>query len=68
MLVDDQRLHVLTKFASLKGYRKKIESDHNSLFASFTLTFNVKKAEIRREIFDFKNVEGQKKFNIVTNF
>ena len=37
------------------------------MFASFSLTFEIQKSEIRREIFDFKNTEGQKKFHQVTS-
>ena len=29
MLIDEEREHVLTKYASRKGSRKKVESDHN---------------------------------------
>ena len=68
MQIDDQRQHVLTKYQSLKGYRKQVESDHNSMYASFTLQYDAKKLKIRREIFEFKNIEGQKKFHFATHF
>ena len=67
MVIDDKRTHVLTKFASAKGVIKKVESDHNVLHAKFTLNYKPKKVEVRREIFEFKNKEAQKKFFNVTN-
>ena len=48
MIIDDKRQFVLTKYASLKGLRKKVESDHNALVGSFTLPYNVKKPELRK--------------------
>ena len=52
MLVDEKRNHVLTKFTKQKSRAYKIESDHNSIFASFNLNYFMKKQEIRKEIFN----------------
>ena len=62
MVIDEDRLHVLTKYATTKGVEKKSESDHNVLYAKFVLTFSRQVAEVRREVFDFKNLESQKIF------
>ena len=67
MIVDDKREYVLTKFASSKGHRKKVESDHNVLYGKFTLKYNSKKNVVRREVFDFKDKDSQKKFHELTN-
>ena len=67
MMIDDQRKYVLTKFSKQNGRGKNIESDHNPIFVSFNLTYNVKKPVHRREIFDFKSKEGQKKYFNVTS-
>ena len=67
MIVDDKREHVLTKFATTKGAMKKVESDHNPLFANFSIKYKPKKTEVRREIFDFKDKESQKKYLRTTN-
>ena len=67
MIVDDKRLHVLTKYASKKGYRKKVQSDHNILYGKFKLKYTTKKSFTRREIFDFKIKEGQRMFFEATN-
>ena len=47
MTIDEDRKYVLSKF--FRG--KTIESDHNIISAKFNLNYNVKKAEIRQEIF-----------------
>ena len=31
MKIDDDRIHVLTKYASKTGIKKRVESDHNIL-------------------------------------
>ena len=67
MIVDEERQYVLTKYASRKGYRKKIQSDHNILVGKFKLKYNTKKNKLRREVFNFKDKESQKKFYDVTN-
>ena len=55
MIVDDKREHVLTKYASAKGSKKIVESDHNPLICKlkFKWTKNVK--PIRKEIFNLKD-------------
>ena len=35
MLIDEDRLHVLTKYATTKGIQKRSESDHNFLYGKF---------------------------------
>ena len=60
MIIDEKRENVLTKYVSLKGVRGKSESDHNPLFAQFSLTFSRTKTVKRQEIFDFKNQDSRK--------
>ena len=64
MLVDEKRKYVLTKF----NRTHKVESDHNSIFALFNLTFRMKKPVVRNEIFNFKKIDSQKKFQNATSF
>ena len=59
MLVDEKRKYVLTKFTRTH----KVESDHNSIFALFNLTFTMKKPVVRSEIFDFKKIMTPYKLN-----
>ena len=58
MVVDEERVHVLTKY----GKKRNVLSDHNILYSNFNLTFNRRKTEIRREFFNFKNKDDQQIF------
>ena len=62
MLVDEERSHVLTKYATTMGIQKKSESDHNILYAKFKLKIQKSKKHERLEVFDFKNLASQKLF------
>ena len=46
MFVDENRLHVLTKYASKKGIRKHIVSDHNILVCTFGICSTVQRSII----------------------
>ena len=68
MLIDEERHFPLTKYATSKGVKKLVKSDHNILYAQFSLTYtsiNWKKS--RKEIFNLKNQDCQEKFNEVTS-
>ena len=67
MIIDDERTHVLTKYVTTKGFKKKSESDHNVLYGEFSLRHYNLKPEKQREIFNFKNIECQKMFYEATN-
>ena len=62
MLVDEERTHVLTKYATTKGVQKKSESDHNVMFAKFKIRVEKEQKKERAEVFDFKNPASQKLF------
>ena len=62
MLVDDDRIHVLTKYAGTKGCKKKVLSDHNILVCKFSILFNRFVNTVRREFFKLKDKEGQELF------
>ena len=56
MAIDEERNYTLTKYATTKGKKKKISSDHNPILASFNIEYEkCKSKEIRREIFNLKN-------------
>ena len=67
MIIDEKRSNVLTKYVTLKGVRVKSESDHNPVFAEFNLKFSRAQPVTRHEMFEFKNVDSQKKFYELTN-
>ena len=67
MKIDEERTHVLTKYCTTKGFQSKTESDHNLIFAKFNIKFSKPPYKVKREIFNFKNPECQKKFKEVTD-
>lgn len=67
MIIDDERIHVLTKYATTMGVQRLSESDHNILYAKFKLEVQRKQKTERVEVFDFKNTDSQKLFFEETN-
>ena len=66
--IDEARQFTLTKYATTKGKVKKIQSDHNTMFANFCITYEkARKSKNRREIFNLKNPENQARFFKATN-
>ena len=60
MVIDDARNYPLTKYASMKGKKKIVKSDHIILYAKFSLEYkNVAWKKPRKEVFNLKtqNVE-----------
>ena len=66
MVIDEQRLHVLTNFNPIRQGGRPIESDHNTEILELDLKFDKKKPE-RREVFNFKNEECQQAFFKITS-
>ena len=67
MLIDESRVHVLTKYASRNGMKKKSVSDHNILMCRFSIHVVAKLVTLRKEYFLLKDSEDQKKFYEETN-
>ena len=65
--IDEDRIHVLTKYATTMGLKKLSESDHNILFAKFKIKMQQKIQKERVELFDFKNKVSQRAFFEETN-
>ena len=66
MTIDEKRLHVLSKYRTRKGIQTITQSDHNLLFAKFNLKYRKTPVVIKREVFNFKDPEGQIKFHDIT--
>ena len=66
MMVDEERIHVLTKYSSRKGIQTNVKSDHNVMYSRFSISYNQLKRKVIRELFNFKNTEGQQKFYEIT--
>ena len=62
MKIDEDRVNVLTKYASTKGIKCKVESDHNIMYGLFSVKYNPVRTKILREIFNFKNEACKQKF------
>ena len=61
--IDDKRCHPLTKFATNKGKRKVVTSDHNPMLTTFNINYTrVNEYNNRHEIYNFKDTSGQVKF------
>ena len=62
MLIDEKRIHVLKKYASKKGVKKHKLSDYNILFCKFSIQVEELSSVVRKEFFQLKNKEDQRKF------
>ena len=62
MFIDENRIHVLTKYASKKGRKKHKTSDHNILVNKFSIQVEAKPRSVRAEFYQLKNCENQKMF------
>ena len=60
--IDEDRVHVLSRFMKKKTGNRIIKSDHNILFSKFSITFNRSSRKIRKEIFLFKCEESKQVF------
>ena len=67
MLIDEAQNHILTKYVTTKGSRKHIKSDHNVIYANFSLQYNRMKSKMKKEFFNFKNRENQENFFKITS-
>ena len=68
MIIDEERQYTLTKYATTKGIKRKVESDHNPMYAMFNISYVKSRNSLpRREIFNLKNPECQEKFYEETN-
>ena len=62
MTIDEQRIHVLRHNVKRKNTLKVITSDHNILSGKFSIGFDRKPKQIRREFFNFKCEQSRKTF------
>ena len=68
MIIDEDRNHTLTKYATTTGNKKKIKSDHNPLILNLDIPWRPLQFKTQRtEIINFKNLEGQQKFYDLTS-
>ena len=66
MVIDEDRKYVLTNYQAVRKNGKASDSDHNTQYLDIDLRIESLKPE-RREIYDFKNEDGQLRFKKVTS-
>ena len=63
MQIDEAREYTLTKYATTKGNKKIVKSDHNPMYAVFNIQYTKSRQAVpRREIFNLKNYDCQQRF------
>ena len=62
LTVDEDRVHVMTKFSTKAGVKRIVESDHNMLICKTKVKWCTKKKKVRKEIFNYNSEEGRRKF------
>ena len=66
MHIDEEKKRVLTSFTNSKNGMIKHKSDHNSIETEFSIEWKEKTETKTKEIFNFKDKEGLKKFREMT--
>ena len=66
MKIDENKEFVLTNFSRVKVNGKATDSDHNTQYMDLDLEIENIKTK-RKEIFNFKNEKGKKKFKELTS-
>ena len=66
MVVDERKQHILTNYQNLKTGGKVVDTDHCTEYIDLDMEIISQKPE-RREIFNFKEKEGQLKFKTITS-
>ena len=66
MKIDEEKEHILTNYTRVKFDGKATDSDHNTQYMDLELEIEDLKPK-RKEIYNFKNVEGQQKFKQITS-
>ena len=67
MTIDEDRIHVLSRYIKRKTGNRIIKSDHNILLGKFSITFSRKSRKVRQQLFMFKCEESKQLFCEETN-
>ena len=62
MIIDEERIHVLTKYSTRCGVRKIVESDHNPMWCKFDMHWSSYLKPVNKVGFNFKDKESQEAF------
>ena len=66
MVIDERKQHILTNYQNLKNGGKVVDTDHRTQYIDLDLEIVSCKPE-RREIYNFKETEGLKRFKEITS-
>ena len=66
MIIDEDRKYCLTNYHRRKGKKGPIESDHNPMILYLNVAYS-KMIQERVEMYNLKNLDGQKLFNEITS-
>ena len=64
---DEEQANCLAKFRKTKGGVKVTKSDHNSIITKFNVEWSQRIKKHKIKLFNLKNIEGQKKFKLLTS-
>ena len=62
MKIDDEKMYSIESYTKKGGKVIVTPTDHNMIIGKFDIKINKKETEVRKEIFNYKDKEGQKKF------
>ena len=66
MVIDNSKQHILTNYKKAADMGKAVDSDHYTEYMDLNLEVTKEKPE-RQELFNFKDVEAQQKFKLLTS-
>ena len=64
---DEEQENCLSKYTKTKGGVKVLKIDHNTIITKFKVEWNQKMKKQEIKIFNLKNIEGQKRFKLLTS-
>ena len=64
---DEEQANCLSKFTKTKGVVKVPKSNHNSIITNFKVEWSQQTKKHKIKMFNLKNVEGQKRFKLITS-
>ena len=67
MKIDEENMYSIESYTKKGGRVAVTPTDHNMLIGKFDLKVNKKETEVRKDIFIYKDEEGQKKFRELTS-
>ena len=67
MHIDDERIHVLTKYTRNGKTKSKTVTDHNILYAKFDRSYIDEPKPVRKEVFNYRSEKGRELYQQETS-